>query len=87
MDTFWGAVLMSRDQDLLDRCRVAAARTGVGSVDAWVTSMTWVLVSQPGWAAAWESALASGNPAPGSDPAVVTDGMITAAVESLVVRK
>ena len=37
----------------------------------------------PGWGAAYEYALNSGNPAPGRDPAVITDGMIQGQVQSV----
>jgi hypothetical protein len=42
------------------------------------------LAIQPGWREAWESALASGVENPGADPAVITDGQILAAVQSLL---
>ncbi|WP_157992984.1 hypothetical protein [Leucobacter luti] len=39
--------------------------------------------AQPGWDAAYASALAAGNEEPGADPGVITDGMILAAVRAL----
>jgi hypothetical protein len=47
----------------------------------------WLLAASSGWTPAWESALAAdrtGNPLTiGNDPAVITDGMILAAVKAL----
>jgi hypothetical protein len=41
------------------------------------------LAATPGWAEAWESAVAGGIVSPGSDPGVITDGMILAAVQPM----
>lgn len=54
----------------------------------WAVDHAWKMAAQPGWAAAWESALAAhpdGDPDyhPGADGAVITDGMILAAVQLL----
>jgi hypothetical protein len=42
------------------------------------------LAASPGWDEAWSSALAAGNEAPGRDPAVISDGMILSAVQSML---
>jgi hypothetical protein len=44
--------------------------------------MYWPVCVAGDVAAAYESALAAGNPNPGGDPAVVTDGMILSAVQA-----
>lgn len=52
-----------------------------------LSASMWLLAASAGWAAAWESALASTRaedaPAIGADPAVITDGMILSAVQAL----
>ncbi len=44
--------------------------------------MIWPVCVATDVAAAYESALAAGNPDPGGDPAVITDGMILANVQA-----
>lgn len=52
-----------------------------------LSASMWLLAASSGWAPAWESALAAtrptGSPTIGNDPAVITDGMILAAVKAL----
>lgn len=52
-----------------------------------LSAAMWLLAAAPGWAAAWESALAAdrtGNPLTiGADSAVITDNMILSAVQAL----
>jgi hypothetical protein len=52
-----------------------------------LSASLWLLAASSGWTPAWESALAAdrtGNPLTiGNDPAVITDGMILAAVKAL----
>lgn len=55
--------------------------------EEWVQDRLWALAAQPGWAQAWDSALAAhpeDSYEPGKDEAVITDGMILAAVQALV---
>lgn len=44
--------------------------------------MRWAVATAGDVEAAYESAIAAGNPNPGGDPAVVTDGMILASVQA-----
>lgn len=53
---------------------------GVENPDPAWYQMRWLIAADPSIEAPYESALISGNPNPGGDPAVITDGMITAAV-------
>jgi hypothetical protein len=53
----------------------------------WVTDHRYVWAASPGWAEAWDYAVAS-HPdepdyEPGRDPAVITDGMILSTVQHL----
>lgn len=51
--------------------------------DGWVGQFIWDLAATPGWAPAWASAVAGGNPDPGNDEGVITDGMILSAVQPM----
>lgn len=75
---------MADDVALNRRLTAAAAQEGkTKPYEDWVQQWRWDLASTPGWAEAWDSALAGGNQAPGDDPGVITDGMILAAVQPM----
>lgn len=75
---------MANDSFLARRLTAAAAQEGKSKpYESWVNEYRWELASTPGWSAAWESAVASGNPNPGDDAGVITDGMILAAVQPM----
>jgi hypothetical protein len=78
--------LISQDTDLRNRAAIAAAEQGVaaGEEEHWVFMHARQLAILPGWREAWESALANGVEHPGADPAVISDGQILAAVQSLL---
>lgn len=80
--------LMADDPYLKARVAQCAAQEGCASAgidpDEWTTDWRRVWASAPGWDAAWESALASFNPSPGSDPAVITDGQILGQVQTMM---
>ena len=68
------------------RLSACAAQEGKGGVDGpvmWVEQRAIRLAASPGWAAAWASALAGGITDPGTSEAVITDGMILAAVQPM----
>ena len=62
----------------------AAEQNAPGDADSWTFNNRREYSAAPGWAAAWESAEAGGNPDPGSDPAVITDGMILTQVQAML---
>lgn len=77
-----------RDTDISRRVAACVAIERVSPTpEQWVAENAWTLAAQPGWAAAWGSALAShaGDEtySPGSDESVITDGMILSAVQSI----
>ena len=43
----------------------------------------WKYAAQPGWAAAWDSAIASKKEDIGDDESVITDNMILAATQAI----
>lgn len=75
---------IAHDDDIILRVTAAAAQEQKSqSPDSWVGMNIWAIAASPGWSEAWEYAVASGNPDPGSDEGVITDGMILAAVQPL----
>jgi len=75
---------MANDPSLANRLTAAAAEENKTSpYEAWVSTRRWDLAATPGWAAAWESAVAGGDPDPGANELVITDGMILAAVQPM----
>jgi hypothetical protein len=74
---------MAQNQDLAARVQACAAQEIDGDPYQWTAANMLDLAASPGWDAAWSSALASGNETPGRDPAVISDGMILSAVQSI----
>lgn len=75
-----------QDPWLRDRVAACAAVEGEPRPEEWVQTHAWPIAVQPGWAAAWDSALAAHTDAgylPGSDEAVISDPMILSAVQGL----
>jgi hypothetical protein len=83
--SYWDIALMAADVDLTRREAAAYASEPYPQMDPmeWAHSKAFLLAGNPGWGAAWASALAGGNTEPGRDPGVITDGMILAAIQSL----
>jgi len=75
---------MSESGPLQRRVSAAAAQEQDGDPVGWMAANMLRLAASPGWADAWASAVASGNPDPGRDEAVITDGMILSGVQALV---
>lgn len=91
--TYFDIALLQQDQDF--RSRVAACYSAeltsagtlpMGNNDpwAWASTYAWAMASAPGFGDAYAYAVANNNPAPGKDPGVITDGMILAAVQSIL---
>lgn len=82
--SYWDVSLVAADADLQTRIAACAA-TEHRSDDPvqWSWDHRWDLAAQPGWSDAWASAVAAGNPAPGRDEAVITDGMVLSGVQSV----
>lgn len=77
------------DLDMKIRVAQCAAEQGCSTdaaldPDLWTYEWRRVWSSSPGWSEAWESALASDNPSPGSDPAVITDAQILSQVQAMM---
>lgn len=81
---YWDMAQIAQDGDLTNRVQACAAQEITGANPyQWAADHMLLLAAQPGWDAAWASAVAAGNPRPGKDPAVITDGMILSATQLL----
>jgi hypothetical protein len=70
------------DEAFMARTEAAYAKEGVASPEtAWYVNK-WAICADPSVEAPYESALAASNPNPGGDESVITDGMLTAAVNA-----
>lgn len=49
----------------------------------WQAEHAWMLACQPGFSEAYGSAMVGGVARPGNDPAVISDGQILSAVQSI----
>lgn len=85
MDTYTDIADVSDSPTLQRRVAACAAQQQApGDPWAWQYENRYQWAAAPGWGAAWASALASGNPDPGKDPAVITDGMILTQVQAML---
>lgn len=76
--------LLAQDIDMRFRIAACAATQGVADTPLyWADAHAWQLAAAPGWDDAYAYALNLGNPRPGNDGGVITDGMILAAVQPL----
>ena len=96
-DPYLAIAAIAQDEYMNERMRACVTQEayqghiplGVNDAPQWVASNAYVWASAPGWGAAWQYALDS-NPSadppyePGKDDAVITDGMILSAVQSLI---
>lgn len=84
--SYWTISEMAADNDLTRREAACYAQEpdADGDPTTWALANGLALAAQPGWDAAWASALAAGNEQPGRDEAVITDNQILAAVQLLL---
>lgn len=83
---------MQGSVSLLRRCTAAVAGevTSGGQpgdtafAPQWTAERSWDLAATPGWAAKWESAVASGVEDPGADEGVITDADVLARIQLLL---
>ena len=71
------------DEAIKRRVIACAALEGQFQPGQWWEAHGWQVVARTDWAAAYSYAVATGNTNPGGNPAVVTDGMILAAVQAV----
>lgn len=75
--------VLARDEGLISRVTACAATQGIPNPAGWAYNQQWALSSQPGWDAAYASALAADTSQPGADESVITDPMILSAVQAI----
>lgn len=68
---------------LARRITACAAQEGEQAPETWTYTNRWGYAAAPGWGDAFASAQAGGNPDPGADEAVITDGMILTQVQAM----
>jgi hypothetical protein len=84
-DSYADIAAAAQSASLNQRETACAAQQGApGDPYQWVVAHRYQLASQPGWGAAWASAVAADNPDPGADPAVITDAQILSAVQAIL---
>lgn len=79
--------LLSRDMNFLLRVAACyATETRSPDPETWANMHMWQIAAAPGFGDAYSYAFNSEppNPAPGKDPAVITDGQILAAVQYIM---
>jgi hypothetical protein len=86
--TYASVYALSADTDFTFRTSACFATetlnaAGHDNPQTWAESHRWEMAATPGFGDAYASALAGSVERPGLDPAVITDGQILAAVQSL----
>lgn len=72
----------ANDQALQNRVTAACAQEGASFAPSAMTNIIWDVAAASDIEAAYASALAAGNPNPGGDESVITDGMILSATQA-----
>lgn len=71
------------DAAFLSRVTAACAQEGYPEPTTNAVDVRWPVASKSDIEAAYASALVAGNPDPGGDETVITDGMILSAIQTL----
>jgi hypothetical protein len=82
--TYKSVADMAENFALNRRITAAAAKESVDNPQGWTQLYRWEVAGQPGWDAAWDSAVAGGIPDPGNNEGVITDGMILSGVQAVI---
>ena len=87
-DTLLTISTISADPYMRQRVASAYAKEQAGpastGAEGWAFTNAYWWASAPGWAAAWDYAVLTGNTTPGDDPAVVTDAQVIAQVGLMI---
>ena len=80
---------LAADPDFISRVSAAAAVEvpHTHQPQQWASDHIWWISASPGFADAYESAIAGEVPRPGNDPAVISDAQILAAVQQLLAEQ
>lgn len=80
---------LSNDSDFIQRTAAAAAVEvpKTHQPQQWAVDHIWWMAASPGFADAYESALAGSVDRPGNDPAVISDAQILSAIQALLAEE
>jgi hypothetical protein len=86
---YWDVYSLSADADFISRVTACyAVETVQTDPDAnppeWADQHRWDMAALPGFGDAYASAVASGVPDPGRDPAVISDAMLLSGVQGVM---
>lgn len=81
--SFLSVAQMVADPALLSRITGCVALENERDPELWTQRNKWAVAAQPGWADAWDYAVAMNKTDIGEDPAVITDGMILSGVQAV----
>lgn len=70
------------DEAFANRTKAAYAKEGAAGPETAQYVNRWLIAADPSIEPPYESAIAANNPNPGGDESVITDGMLTAAVQA-----
>ena len=82
-DPYLAVARIATDPYVRARVAACAAQEGEPSPENFSATWCWTWAASPGWGTAWAYAMASNIAEPGIDEAVITDGMILAAVAKI----
>lgn len=82
-DPYGAIARIATSPEMRARVAACAAQEGEQSPENWSATYAWLWAASPGWGTAWAYAAATGIANPALDEAVITDGMILAAVAKI----
>lgn len=80
--TYRTQALLAKDTKLLDRITACASTQDVPDPERFAWGHSWKFSAEPGWDAAYASAIDGNVTDPGNSEACITDGMILSAVQA-----
>jgi hypothetical protein len=83
---YYDLFLLAFDGDFFARIEGCVASEGAVDPPGWADEHRWAVAASPTFADRYASALVSGVPNPGRDPAVIPDADLLAAVQAIAVE-
>ena len=84
MDQYLTIATVANDATMNQRVAACVGQQAGPDPLWWADQNRYRWAAAPGWAAKWDSAVASDVPNPGADPAVITDADILAVVQPML---
>lgn len=93
--TLMAQAKMTEDNGLIIRVAASAGSLGVQEARAWAVSHMWLVAATPGWGDVYAAAMEGDPELPdaewygihGKDPLIITDAMIRARVEEIIIAE